>query len=68
MLRFEGDGMLHCVEFKRGTLTYANRYIQTEKYKNESAAGKALYPRLGSKASIYQNAKKKILSQLLFLL
>lgn len=40
---FEGDGMLHGVELSEGKASYRNRFIQTEGYKREKAAGKKLY-------------------------
>jgi len=43
---FEGDGMLHGVSLHEGKASYRNRFIQTEGYKNEKAAGKKLYTSL----------------------
>lgn len=40
---FGGDGMLHGVRVKDGKVTYRNRYVQTEGYKREKAAGQALW-------------------------
>lgn len=40
---FEGDGMLHGVELSDGKASYRNRFIQTEGYLKEKAAGKKLY-------------------------
>ncbi|HMO54557.1 MAG TPA: inositol monophosphatase family protein, partial [Tepidiformaceae bacterium] len=40
---FGGDGMLHGVRVKDGKVTYRNRYVQTEAYHREKAAGKALW-------------------------
>jgi carotenoid cleavage dioxygenase len=41
---FEGDGMLHGVRVRNGKASYRNRYIRTEGWKEEKAAGKAVYP------------------------
>lgn len=40
---FEGDGMLHGVHLEGGKASYRNRFIQTEGYVKEKAAGKKLY-------------------------
>jgi carotenoid cleavage dioxygenase len=40
---FGGDGMLHGVRIKDGRVSYRNRYVQTEAYKREKAAGRALW-------------------------
>lgn len=43
---FDGDGMLHGVEFKDGQAIYRNRYVRTVGFMKEQEAGKALYPGL----------------------
>jgi carotenoid cleavage dioxygenase len=40
---FEGDGMLHGVRVRGGKASYRNRYVRTQGWKEEQAAGKALY-------------------------
>jgi len=43
---FDGDGMLHAVEFRDGTVSYKNRWIRTPMLEAEIRAGRALYPGL----------------------
>lgn len=40
---FDGDGMLHAIQFEDGKATYRNRWIQTDDLKAETAAGTALW-------------------------
>jgi carotenoid cleavage dioxygenase len=40
---FDGDGMLHAVHIKDGQISYRNRYIHTEGFARESAAGQGLW-------------------------
>ncbi|MCO5565213.1 hypothetical protein L7F22_018886 [Adiantum nelumboides] len=41
---FEGDGMLHATHFgENGTISYQNKYVETEGYKEEKKQGKALW-------------------------
>ncbi|MFO0876036.1 MAG: carotenoid oxygenase family protein [Gemmataceae bacterium] len=40
---FDGDGMLHGVRIRAGKASYRNRYVRTEGWQEEHAAGKALY-------------------------
>ncbi|MGL4553642.1 MAG: carotenoid oxygenase family protein [Gemmataceae bacterium] len=40
---FDGDGMLHGVRLRDGKASYRNRYVRTEGFLEERAAGKALY-------------------------
>jgi carotenoid cleavage dioxygenase len=40
---FDGDGMLHGVRIEAGQASYRNRYVRTEGWQKERAAGKALY-------------------------
>jgi len=40
---FGGDGMLHGVRLEAGKASYRNRYVETEAYRKEKAAGNALW-------------------------
>jgi carotenoid cleavage dioxygenase-like enzyme len=40
---FDGDGMIHGVSIKDGKASYANRFVLTEGFEREKAAGKSLY-------------------------
>jgi all-trans-8'-apo-beta-carotenal 15,15'-oxygenase len=40
---FDGDGMISAITFKKGRAHYQNRFVQTEGYVAEKAAGKILY-------------------------
>ncbi|MEO1295818.1 MAG: carotenoid oxygenase family protein [Cyanobacteria bacterium J06636_16] len=40
---FDGDGMISSIAFKQGRAFYRNRFIRTEGYVAEQAAGKPLY-------------------------
>jgi carotenoid cleavage dioxygenase-like enzyme len=40
---FDGDGMLHAVQFQNGKVTYRNRWVQTRALGEERAAGQALW-------------------------
>lgn len=40
------DGMLHGVRIQGGMASYRNRYVRTQGWQDEHAAGKALYPNL----------------------
>ncbi len=40
---FDGDGMIHAVHFENGRARYRNRYIRTEAFARESAAGGHLW-------------------------
>lgn len=40
---FDGDGMLHGVRVQGGQASYRNRYVRTDGWREERAAGKALY-------------------------
>jgi carotenoid cleavage dioxygenase-like enzyme len=44
---FDGDGMLHGVRIKDGKASYRNRYVQTDGWKEERKAGKALWGSIG---------------------
>ena len=41
---FDGDGMLHSMQFKDGRAIYRNRFVQTTGFLAEQAAGRALWP------------------------
>ncbi|MEP5763234.1 MAG: carotenoid oxygenase family protein [Halieaceae bacterium] len=45
---FDGDGMLNAITFKDGAVHYRNRYVQTPKYLEESAAQRILYRGVGT--------------------
>ncbi|GAA4564347.1 carotenoid oxygenase family protein [Planotetraspora kaengkrachanensis] len=40
---FDGDGMIHAVHFEDGRVRYRNRYVRTQAFHEESAAGRALW-------------------------
>ena len=40
---FDGDGMVHSVEFRGGAAAYRNRYIETRGLREDRAAGHATY-------------------------
>jgi len=40
---YEGDGMIHAVSFHNKQVTYQNRWIRTERFLAQQAAGKALF-------------------------
>lgn len=40
---FDGDGMIHAIEFNNGSAQYRNRFVQTEGFKVEQEAGRWLY-------------------------
>lgn len=40
---FEGDGMLHMMSFKDGKAVYRNRFVRTNAFMQEQAAGEALW-------------------------
>ncbi|MCX7123860.1 MAG: carotenoid oxygenase family protein [Gammaproteobacteria bacterium] len=39
---FNGDGMLHAIRIKEGCASYNNRWVRTERFKQEREAGRAL--------------------------
>src|SRR5215207_4170462 len=41
---FGGDGMLHGVSLRDGKAAYRNRWVRTEAWSRERAAGRALWP------------------------
>ncbi|MBL8344939.1 MAG: carotenoid oxygenase family protein [Rubrivivax sp.] len=40
---FDGDGMIHAAEFRQGKLTVRNRWVRTEAFQREEAAGQATH-------------------------
>ncbi|KAG2490110.1 hypothetical protein HYH03_011416 [Edaphochlamys debaryana] len=44
---FDGDGMIHAVRIRNGKASYCNRYIETDRLKQERAAGRPLFIKLG---------------------
>ncbi|MDE2457391.1 MAG: carotenoid oxygenase family protein [Burkholderiales bacterium] len=40
---FDGDGMIHAAEFRQGKLTVRNRWVRTDAWQREDAAGRATY-------------------------
>ncbi|MDJ1181980.1 carotenoid oxygenase family protein [Roseofilum casamattae] len=47
---FDGDGAILAVRFSDGGATGVYRYVQTQGYREESAAGRFLYPGFGMRA------------------
>lgn len=46
---FDGDGMLHAIHLEDGKATYRNRWIRTNNFHDEAAAGKSLWQGLMGK-------------------
>lgn len=44
---FDGDGMVQAIRFKNGAIRYANRYVATENYRDESAAQRIVHRGFG---------------------
>ena len=40
---FDGDGMIHAMHFDNGKVRYQNRWVRTEAFKAEGAAGRSLF-------------------------
>lgn len=40
---FDGGGMVHSAVFENGAVTYRNRWVRTDAWKEEDAAGRAVY-------------------------
>lgn len=49
---FDGDGMLHLLRFERGRVEYRNRFVRTQGFREEQAAGRALYAGLIDKPAL----------------
>lgn len=45
---FDGDGMIHAIEFTDGTAHYRNRFVQTEGFKLEQERGDWIYKGMSS--------------------
>jgi carotenoid cleavage dioxygenase-like enzyme len=45
---FDGDGMIHAFEFANGTCRYINRWVRTQRFDAERAAGERLFSGLTS--------------------
>jgi len=45
---FDGDGMIHAIEFRNGSAHYRNRYVQTEGFKLEQERGDWIYKGMNS--------------------
>jgi all-trans-8'-apo-beta-carotenal 15,15'-oxygenase len=45
---FDGDGMVHSLRLSDGRATYRNRFVATDKKREEDAAGRRLYPGFGT--------------------
>lgn len=45
---FDGDGMIHAIEFAQGKARYRNRFVQTEGYKLEQERGDWVYKGMNS--------------------
>lgn len=51
---FDGDGMIHSLHFDEGRCEYRNRFVRTQAFQEEQAAGHALYAGLIDKPSLAQ--------------
>ncbi|MEK9529466.1 MAG: carotenoid oxygenase family protein, partial [Gammaproteobacteria bacterium] len=45
---FDGDGMIHAIEFNQGTARYRNRFIESEGFKLERERGDWIYKGMNS--------------------
>ena len=61
----DGDGMLQCFDFSAGTVRYRNRFVRTEKFIAEEAAGVFSYPTWTTlaPAGLFTNLGNRIKSQ-----
>ena len=48
---FGGDGMVHAATFVDGKVSYRNRWVRTEKWQADAAAGEALFGTMGNPMS-----------------
>ena len=48
---FDGDGMIHAVSLRRGRASYRNRWVRTQRFQLERAAGEALFGGLADMAA-----------------
>ncbi len=46
---FDGDGMVHAVRFSGGRVEYRNRFVATDKKREEDAAGRRIYGGFGTR-------------------
>ena len=44
---FTGDGMVHAITLSNGRASYCNRWVRTERFRAEEAAGRALFAGFG---------------------
>ena len=51
---WDGDGMVHKLDFNNGTVNYSNRYIRTQKFIKEQEAEHAIYAGFRDKADKLQ--------------
>lgn len=47
----DGDGMVQALRFEKGKVSYLNRFVQTDKFKKETRAGRLLYPTFSTHGS-----------------
>ena len=49
---FDGDGMLHSIAFEGGEAVYRNRFVQTDGFRAERAAGESLFSGAGESPNL----------------
>ncbi len=54
---FDGDGMLHAVRFEDGVARYSSRYVRTDDFGAETAAGQGLFR--GLLESVFDNPEQR---------